>query len=81
MSLQIPCPNCGLRPVEEFAYGEIFDIPDHITSAEERDLERGFMHTNREGVVTEAWFHTLGCRRWVRINRDTRNDQIIKIDL
>ncbi|MCB0226467.1 MAG: sarcosine oxidase subunit delta, partial [Anaerolineae bacterium] len=24
----------------------------------------------------EAWFHLYGCRRWVRLSRDTRTDEI-----
>ncbi|NDD62806.1 MAG: sarcosine oxidase subunit delta, partial [Acidobacteria bacterium] len=26
----------------------------------------------REGVITERWFHTFGCRRWLTLERDTR---------
>jgi sarcosine oxidase subunit delta len=77
MSINIPCPNCGLRPVEEFVYGEIPVVPDDITGADERDLDRAFMLDNPEGVQEEAWFHSYGCRRWLRIRRDTRTDEIV----
>ena len=77
MSIQIPCPHCGKRPLEEFAFGEIFAVPDSITDLEERDLDRAFMHNNPEGPQREAWFHTYGCRRWVYLTRDTRTDSII----
>lgn len=77
MSLQIPCPHCGLRPVQEFIYGEIPVVPESITDPDERDLDRAFMRANPEGVQTEAWFHSYGCRRWVRLRRDTRTDKII----
>lgn len=76
MSLQIPCPHCGPRPVHEFVYGEIPVVPASITDADLRDLDRAFMRTNPEGLQIEAWFHTYGCRRWVRIQRDTRTDSI-----
>jgi len=23
-------------------------------------------------VITERWFHTFGCRRWLTLERDTR---------
>lgn len=58
-------------------YGEIPVVPDSLTDADERDLDRSFMHDNPEGPVTERWFHAKGCRRWATIHRDTRDDQIL----
>ena len=77
MSINIPCPHCGLRPVEEFVYGEIPAVPEAITGDDARDLDRAFMLMNPEGVQTEAWFHSYGCRRWLKIRRDTRTDEIV----
>jgi heterotetrameric sarcosine oxidase delta subunit len=76
MSIRIPCPNCGQRPIEEFVYGEIPVVPDSLSDPDERDLDRAFMHENSEGPTTERWFHTYGCRRWLTLRRDTRNDEI-----
>jgi sarcosine oxidase subunit delta len=64
--------------VEEFVYGEIPMVPDSINDEEARDLDRAFMLNNREGVQEEAWFHAFGCRRWLRIRRDTRTDEILE---
>ena len=72
MNIPIPCPHCGLRPIQEFIHGEIPNVPDSITDAEQRDLDRAFMRENREGMITERWFHTFGCRRWLTLERDTR---------
>ncbi|MDJ0754627.1 MAG: sarcosine oxidase subunit delta [Ardenticatenaceae bacterium] len=77
MSILIPCPHCGPRPVEEFVYGEVPVVPEEITDPEERDFDFGFMRNNPEGVQREAWFHAYGCRRWVYIERDTVNDEVI----
>jgi heterotetrameric sarcosine oxidase delta subunit len=77
VSTHIHCPNCGDRPLEEFLYGEIPQVPDVITDSDERDLDRGFMHENLEGAVVERWFHAYGCRRWTTVNRDTRSDKIL----
>ena len=77
MSLQIDCPHCGRRPLEEFLYGEIPSVPDSVTDADARDLDRGFMHDNPEGPATERWFHAFGCRRWLTVTRDTRTDEIM----
>ena len=78
MSLQLDCPNCGRRPLEEFLYGEILNVPDSITGSDARDLDRAFMHDNAEGVVTERWFHAFGCRRWMTARRDTRTDDLLE---
>ena len=78
MSLQIPCPTCGRRPVHEFVYGEIPVVPDSIVEPDARDLDRAFMHNNPEGPTTERWFHSYGCRRWVTIRRDTRDDTLLE---
>ena len=74
--LRIRCPHCGVRAVEEFSYGEIPFTPDTVTDSDARDVDRAFMHTNAEGVVTERWFHTAGCRRWMTVQRDTRTNEI-----
>ncbi len=77
MSLEIECSHCGRRPVAEFMFGEIPTVPDSITDPDARDLDRAFMHDNREGRVIERWFHTFGCRRWTTIERDTRTDEVL----
>ena len=76
MSLLIDCPNCGRRPIEEFVHGEVPSVPESIVNADARNLDRAFMLSNPEGPVTERWFHVYGCRRWLTIQRDTRNDEI-----
>jgi heterotetrameric sarcosine oxidase delta subunit len=62
--------------MEEWVHGEMFDLPDTLTD-DERDIDRGFFHNNTEGVISEAWFHLYGCRRWIVVQRDTRTDQIL----
>ena len=63
--------------MEEFLYGEIPAVPDEISGEDERDLDRAFMLNNPEGVQVEAWFHSYGCRRWLRLRRDTRTDEVV----
>ena len=77
MNIYIPCPHCGRRPIQEFVYGEIPEVPASITDADARDLDRSFMRKNPEGPTTERWFHTYGCRRWLTLRRDTRTDEIL----
>lgn len=77
MNIHIPCPHCGPRPIQEFVYGEIPDVPATITEPDARDLDRAFMRKNPEGPTVERWFHTYGCRRWLTLRRDTRTDEIL----
>ena len=70
--MKLSCPNCGSRSVEEFRYGEIPSVPDSITEVDARDIDRIYMKRNPYGITTEAWFHEFGCRRWFRVERDTR---------
>ena len=70
--MRLHCPNCGERSVEEFRYGEIPRVPDHLTDPDARDVDRVFNKTNPAGPTVEAWFHDFGCRRWFRLERDTR---------
>ena len=64
--------------MQEFVYGEIPVVPDSISDPDARDLDRAFMRSNPEGVQTEAWSHVFGCRRWVRLRRDTRADVVVE---
>ena len=77
MNIHIPCPHCGPRPIQEFVYGEIPDVPATITDPDARDLDRAFMRKIPEGPTVERWFHTYGCRRWLTLRRDTRTDEIL----
>lgn len=77
MNIHLPCPHCGPRPIQEFIYGEIPEVPDTITEPDARDLDRSFMRKNPEGPTVERWFHTYGCRRWLTLRRDTRTDEIL----
>lgn len=77
MSLRITCPTCGERGVEEFVFGEVFDVPTSITDADARDVDRGYFHNNPEGETREAWFHLYGCRRWIYLHRNTRTDEFL----
>lgn len=81
MSIRIPCPHCGARYIEEFVYGEILVVPNSISDPDERDLDHAFIHNNPEGPTTERWFHAMGCRRWLTLRRDTRDDQILPVSL
>ena len=79
MGLCLRCPHCGRRPLSEFVHGEVPLVPESITDPDERDLDRAFMRDNTEGVVTERWFHADGCRRWMTLERNTANDEVLAL--
>jgi heterotetrameric sarcosine oxidase delta subunit len=75
MAIQVPCHHCGPRPVDEFHYGEVPRVPESIVDPSERDVDRVFMRGNPDGPAAEAWFHTMGCRRWSYLTRDRSTDR------
>jgi heterotetrameric sarcosine oxidase delta subunit len=74
--IRIPCPHCGPRNSQEFRYsGEPHPRPvgDGVTPAEFRRYL--YERTNALGWVSENWFHTAGCRRFIRIERHTLTNE------
>jgi sarcosine oxidase subunit delta len=63
VSFLLTCPNCGPRDVHEFRYGG--------------QIEQGAA-SNLPGVQRERWYHRLGCRRWIRAERDVRTNEVIR---
>ena len=72
LMLWLDCPRCGRRPLDEFTFGgERRPTPDSITDPDERDFDEVWVFENPDGVTTERWFHSAGCRRWLTVRRDT----------
>ncbi len=74
----IPCPWCGPRAQVEFTYGGDANAkrppPDAPIDAWIRFV---YLRENPAGPHDELWFHGAGCRRWLRVRRDTRTHQIV----
>lgn len=75
--LVIICPNCGPRNSDEFTYqGERVPRPD-VANADPGEWRRYlYMKTNQSDWVTERWFHTSGCRRFLIVERHTASNEI-----
>ncbi len=75
--LLIVCPHCGPRNDTEFTYhqGEprVRPMPDATPSVWRRYL---YEEANEAGWVTEQWFHGMGCRRFLHIERHTVSNEI-----
>jgi methylglutamate dehydrogenase subunit B len=75
----IPCPHCGVRPHSEFTYGgDATRIrPTNVGAAsDEAWLDYVYIRDNRCGRHREFWHHTLGCDRWIHVERDTFTHQV-----
>jgi heterotetrameric sarcosine oxidase delta subunit len=75
---ELDCPNCGRRPIEEFTFGgERPTVPERITDPLARDVDYAWMHDNPNGLTSERWFHAAGCRRWLKIRRNTSLNGVV----
>jgi sarcosine oxidase subunit delta len=73
MSMLVRCPTCGERPYTEFAFGG--EVRDVSSPDGESDFARVYLRENIAGPQDERWFHQLGCRRWVRLRRNTATNR------
>lgn len=74
MSLLVPCPHCGARPFTEFTFGGELRPVDALDP--EAEFVRVYGRVNVAGPQEERWYHTMGCRRWLTLVRDTSTNRI-----
>ena len=75
--IRIPCPHCGARNSAEFRHvGEVSARPDPATTTPEQWRAYLYERSNPAGWTTETWFHTMGCRRFMRVERHTLTNEI-----
>ena len=75
----IPCPHCGIRPVEEFTFlGDA--MPERPESNDPSSMEHWFeyvyLRENPRGVMQEFVHHSGGCRSWLVVTRDTQSHDV-----
>jgi methylglutamate dehydrogenase subunit B len=75
----IPCPHCGVRPVEEFTF--LGDAkPQRPTSNDPSAVEQWFdyvyLRDNPRGVMEEYVHHSGGCRAWLIVTRHTETHEV-----
>ncbi len=70
--LLIPCPWCGPRPHIEFSYGG-----DATVARPAADIAHLYQRDNPRGWHDELWHHISGCRRWLKIRRNTVTHEVI----
>ncbi|MHB0773022.1 sarcosine oxidase subunit delta [Bradyrhizobium sp. 1.29L] len=76
--MRIPCPHCGPRDVQEFAYlGDASRRrPDGLAATETAMFEYVYLRDNRRGFHDEFWYHSAGCHAWLVVRRDTLTHRI-----
>lgn len=77
--MMIPCPHCGERDLGEFHYGgDASKIrPELGSKAIKIWNDYVFLSNNPKGPHEEFWHHTLGCRQWFRLSRNTATNEIL----
>ena len=81
MSFLLPCPHCGPRPVDEFAYfGEVTTRPKTSPTLHEL-TDYVYFRDNVAGQQREWWQHRLGCGEWFLAERDTRTNDVISVSV
>jgi len=71
--LLIPCPWCGERAQTEFTYegDATVDRPDPASATEDEWLDHIYLRDNPKGWHDELWHHAAGCRRHLKVRRNT----------
>jgi len=78
----LPCPWCGPRNEDEFAYGGQAHVayPEDPSALTDEEWARYlFVRDNPRGPFAERWAHTTGCRRWFNVVRDTATHEILAV--
>jgi heterotetrameric sarcosine oxidase delta subunit len=79
MGFRIECPNCGSRPYHEFWFGGELR-PWNPACSDDEDYRTTWLRANAAGPQEERWFHFAGCRRWLTLGRDTRDNTISSLE-
>ena len=76
--LQIPCPHCGNRNQEEFAYERSVDSVVRLGDAPDVAMTALFSRANLRGADQEIWSHM--CGQWLRLTRDRMTHAISAVE-
>ena len=85
--MRIPCPHCGERGNEEFAYlgdgtvrrPETFEAKPGEAGFEAW-MDYVYIRANPAGPHRELWQHVHGCRAWMVVTRDVRTHAIAAVE-
>jgi heterotetrameric sarcosine oxidase delta subunit len=73
----LPCAWCGPRDAAEFQHvGELVARPDPRTASQQQWRAYLYLRANRRGWTVETWYHRMGCRRYVQVERHTETNEV-----
>ena len=73
----IPCPHCGPRNHDEFAYAGDAGLAQPAPDAPLADWNAAiYIRENPRGAHRELWRHSYGCGAYLVVERDTRTHQV-----
>ena len=76
--MRLPCPFCGERGIEEFAYiGDAGRVRPSNDTGPAAWVDYVYLRDNPAGPHREFWYHASGCRQVLTIERDTRTHAIL----
>jgi len=78
VSFLLTCPNCGRRPVDEFAYGG--EVTTRPTSSDDERALFSYLYFRRNTAADqrEWWYHSSGCREWFQAERNTTTNTVLQ---
>ncbi len=72
----LPCPWCGPRDASEFSHvGESVPRPDPAAATPAQWRSYLYLRANTRGWVVETWYHRMGCRQYIKVERHTDTNQ------
>lgn len=77
--MRIPCPFCGERDSQEYAFlGEAGLIRPDANADDAQKQFHDYVHIrkNTAGITKELWQHVHGCRSWIVVERNTLTHEI-----
>ncbi|MBU3739641.1 MAG: sarcosine oxidase subunit delta [Rhodoferax sp.] len=79
--LRIHCPYCGVRDHEEFSYfGDATKAyPPLDPGHHDAWVDTVYLRDNPKGEHAEFWQHTVACRRWLVVRRNTVTHEILSV--
>ena len=73
----LPCPWCGPRAATEFAHiGEVSARPDPGSATPTQWRGYLYLRANPCGWTSETWYHRMGCRRFITVERHTETNEV-----
>lgn len=73
----IPCPHCGVRPVEEFTFNGDASLRRPAGEDAQAWHDYIYLRDNPKGLFDEYAHHAGGCRAWLVVRRNTETHEVI----